>query len=203
MAERKTIIIDPVTRIEGHSKITIHLDEKGHVEDALFHVTQFRGFEKFCEGRPFSEMPALMARICGICPVSHLIASAKACDALLAVRIPPTADKLRRIFGLAQVTQSHALSLFLLSPPDMCLGMDADPAKSNIFGVAEQNPALALDGIKLRQFGQKIIERLGGNRIHPAGIVPGGFSEPLSEANRDAILSSLPEALAIAERTLE
>src|SRR5690242_8092226 len=203
MAERKTIIIDPVTRIEGHSKITLHLDEHGRVEDARFHVTQFRGFEKLCEGRPFYEMPSLMARICGICPVSHLIASAKACDSLLAVRIPPTADKLRRIFGLAQVTQSHALSLFHLSSPDLLLGMDADPAKSNIFGVAEKNPELALDGIKLRQFGQKIIERLGGKRIHPAWIVPGGVSEPLSLANRDAILSSLPEALEIAERTLE
>jgi coenzyme F420-reducing hydrogenase alpha subunit len=110
-----TIVIDPVTRIEGHSKITLHLNEDGRVEDARFHVTQFRGFEKLCDGRPFYEMPSLMARICGICPVSHLIASAKACDSLLAVKIPPTADKLRRIFGLAQVTQSHALSLFHLS----------------------------------------------------------------------------------------
>ena len=102
---------------------------QGRVEDARFHVTQFRGFEKFCEGRPFSEMPVLMARICGICPVSHLMASAKACDALLAVRIPPTADKLRRIFNLAQIVQSHALSFFYLSSPDLLLGMDADPAR--------------------------------------------------------------------------
>src|SRR6202140_4584303 len=201
MAQR--ITIDPVTRIEGHAKITLQLDEAGKVEDAHFHVTQVRGFEKFCEGRPFSEMPALMARICGICPVSHLIASAKACDALLAVRIPPTADKLRRIFGLAQVVQSHALSLFYLSSPDLLLGMDADPSTSNIFGVIGKNPSLGLDGIRLRQFGQRIIERLGGKRIHPAWIVPGGGSEPLPEANRDAILFALPDALAIAERTLE
>jgi NAD-reducing hydrogenase large subunit len=198
-----TIVIDPVTRIEGHSKITLHLNDEGRVEEARFHVTQFRGFEKLCEGRPFYEMPSLMARICGICPVSHLIASAKACDSLLAVRIPATADKLRRILGLAQVTQSHALSLFHLSSPDLLLGMDADPAKSNIFGAAEKHPELALDGIRLRQFGQGIIERLGGKRIHPAWIVPGGVSEPLSEANRDPILRSLPDALAIAERTLE
>src|SRR5690349_6686282 len=130
----KEILIDPVTRIEGHSKITIHLDDQGAVEDARFHVTQLRGFEKFCEGRPFSEMPSLTARICGICPVSHLMASAKACDALLAVRIPPTAAKLRRIFNLAQVVQSHALSLFHLSSPDLLLGMDADPAQSNLMG---------------------------------------------------------------------
>jgi NAD-reducing hydrogenase large subunit len=201
--QSNTIIIDPVTRIEGHSKITLHLGEDGRVQDARFHVTQFRGFEKLCEGRPFYEMPSLMARICGICPVSHLIASAKACDALLAVKIPPTADKLRRIFGLAQVVQSHALSLFHLSSPDLLFGMDADPSQSNIFGVAQKNPELARDGIRLRQFGQLIIERLGGKRIHPAWVVPGGVSEPLTVENRDAILHSLPDALAIAERTLE
>ena len=203
MPQSNRIVIDPVTRIEGHSKITLHLNEDGRVEEAHFHVTQFRGFEKLCEGRPFYEMPSLMARICGICPVSHLIASAKACDSLLAVKIPPTADKLRRIFGLAQVIQSHALSLFYLSSPDLLLGMDADPAKSNIFGVAEKYPDLARDGIRLRQFGQQIIERLGGKRIHPAWVVPGGVSEPLTQTNRDAILRSIPEALAIAGRTLE
>ena len=202
MAERRTIIIDPVTRIEGHSKITLHLDEHGRVEDARFHVTQFRGFEKFCEGRPFSEMPSLMARICGICPVSHLIASAKACDALLAVKIPPTADKLRRIFGLAQVIQSHALSLFHLSSPDLLLGMDADPAKSNLFGVLEKDPQLARDGIGLRKFGQQIIERLGGKRIHPAWVVPGGVSDALSLDDRDAILKTIPDALAVAVRSV-
>jgi NAD-reducing hydrogenase large subunit len=203
MAEPRTIVIDPVTRIEGHSKITLHLDEHGKVTDARFHVTQFRGFEKFCEGRPFTEMPSLMARICGICPVSHLIASAKACDALLAVRIPPTAEKLRRLFGIAQVVQSHALSLFHLSSPDLLLGMDADPAESHLFGVYARNPELARDGIALRKFGQQIIERLGGKRIHPAWVVPGGVSEPLSQEDRDAILKAVPDALAIALRSLE
>src|SRR6478672_9904935 len=140
---RETIVIDPVTRIEGHSKISIHLDEEGRVAEAYFHVTQFRGFEKFCEGRPFSEMPSLMARICGICPVSHLVASAKACDAIMAVRIPETAEKLRRIMNLAQIVQSHALSFFYLASPDFLLGMDSDPAKRNIFGVAEHSPELA------------------------------------------------------------
>lgn len=202
MAETRTIVIDPVTRIEGHAKITLHLDEQGEVVDARFHVTQFRGFEKLCEGRPFTEMPSLMARICGICPVSHLIASAKACDALLAVRIPPTADKLRRIFNMAQIVQSHALSVFHLSSPDLLLGMDADPAKSNLWGVYERDPQLARDGIRLRQFGQQIIERLGGKRIHPAWVVPGGVSEPLSQENRDEILAAIPEALKIAVRTL-
>jgi NAD-reducing hydrogenase large subunit len=200
---RQKIVIDPVTRIEGHSKISIHLDEQGHVEEAYFHVTQFRGFEKFCEGRPFSEMPSLMARICGICPVSHLIASAKACDAILATRIPPNAARLRRILNLAQIVQSHALSFFYLSSADLLLGMDSDPATRNIFGVMERHPELAKDGIRLRQFGQQIIEWMAGKRIHPAWVVPGGVSEALSAESRDRILAGLPEALSIAQRSLD
>jgi len=200
---RQTIVIEPVTRIEGHSRISIHLDEEGNVEEAYFHVTQFRGFEKFCEGRPFSEMPSLMARICGICPVSHLIASAKACDAILAVRIPPNAVRLRRILNLAQIVQSHALSFFYLSAPDLLLGMDSDPARRNIFGLMESHAAIARDGIRLRQFGQQIVERLAGKRIHPSWVVPGGVNETLSAAHRDRILEEIPEAVAIARRTLD
>lgn len=199
----KTITIDPVTRIEGHSKITIQLDDRGQVADARFHVTQFRGFEKMTEGRPFYEMPALTARICGICPVSHLIASAKAGDALLAVRIPETAANLRRIMNLAQITQSHALSFFHLSSPDFVMGFDADPAERNIFGVMQQYPDLAKDGIALRKFGQSIIELLGGKRIHPAWVVPGGVSAPLSEEDRDTILAQIPDAKARLLRTLD
>ena len=175
----KTIVIDPVTRIEGHAKITLHLDEDGQVSDARFHVTQVRGFEKFCEGRPFTELPALMARICGICPVSHLIASAKACDAIMAVRIPSAGEKLRRIMNLAQIVQSHALSFFYLCAPDLLLGMDSDPAKRNLIGLVHKQPERAKDGISLRQFGQEIIQTLGGRRVHPGWIVPGGVSEPL------------------------
>jgi NAD-reducing hydrogenase large subunit len=198
----QTITIDPVTRIEGHAKITIQLDDSGSVSDAHFHVTQLRGFEKFCEGRPFHEMPSLMARICGICPVSHLVASAKACDALLAVRIPETAAHLREILNLAQIAQSHALSFFYLSSPDLLLGMDADPAQRHLFGVAQAQPQLARDGIRLRQMGQQIIEILGGKRIHPAWVVPGGVNEPLTADKRDAIRAFVPEGIAIMERTL-
>jgi NAD-reducing hydrogenase large subunit len=201
MAQR--IVIDPVTRIEGHAKITIQLDEDGNVADAWFHVTQLRGFEKLCEGRPFSEMPSLMARICGICPVSHLLASGKACDQLLAVRIPEPAIKLRRLLNLAQIVQSHALSFFHLSAPDLLLGMNSDPRKRNIFGLIETNPQIAKDGIRLRKIGQTIIELLAGKRIHPAWVVPGGVSEPLTVEKRDQILSMLPEAKEIALRTLQ
>src|SRR4051794_32060067 len=199
----QTITIDPVTRLEGHGKVTIQLNEQGEVTDAHFHVTQVRGFERFSEGRPFYEMPSLMARICGICPVSHLIASAKACDQILAVRIPPNAARLRRVLNLAQIVQSHALSFFYLASPDLLLGMDADPAARNIFGVMERYPDLARDGVRLRQFGQQTIERLAGKRIHPAWVVPGGVSEPLSAETRYEILRDLPEALAIARRTLD
>lgn len=199
----KTILIDPVTRIEGHSKITIQLDDRGHVSDARFHVTQFRGFEKLVEGRPFHEMPSLTARICGICPVSHLIASAKACDELLAVQIPETAVNLRRVLNLAQILQSHALSFFHLSSPDLVLGMDADPAHRHLFGVAAANEELARDGIRLRQYGQEIIALLGGKRIHPSWVVPGGVNSPLTEENRDLILAGAPDAIERIQRTLD
>src|SRR5580765_6405331 len=199
----RQITVDPVTRIEGHAKITIQLDDAGVVQDAKFHITQFRGFEKLCEGRPFHEMPSLMARICGICPVSHLVASAKACDAIMAVRIPPNATRLRRVLNLAQIVQSHALSFFYLSSPDLLLGLDSDPATRNIFGVMERYPALAKDGIRLRRFGQQLIESLAGKRIHPAWVVPGGVSEPLTAENRDRILAELPEAISVAQRSLD
>ncbi len=192
----QTITIDPVTRLEGHGKITIMLNDQGEVADAHFHVTQVRGFEKFSEGRPFYEMPSLMARICGICPVSHLIASAKACEAIMSVRIPHTAAQLRRMLNLAQMVQSHALSFFHLSSPDLLLGMESDPRTRNIFGVAAARPDLGLAGIGLRRFGQHIIELLGNKRIHPGWVVPGGVTEPLSAAHRDEILAMLPEAYA-------
>jgi len=199
----RTISIEPVTRIEGHARITLQLGDSGEVEDARFHLTQFRGFEKFCEGRPYREMPALTARTCGICPVSHLIASNKACDDLLSVKIPPTAQKLRRVMNLAQLVQSHALSFFHLSSPDLLLGWDADPATRNIFGVMRQDPQLAREGIRLRQIGQTIIETLGGKKIHPTWVVPGGVNEPLSEEKRAAMLALIPEAMDIAKRTYQ
>ncbi len=196
------LVIDPVTRIEGHAKITIQLDDVGEVENAHFHVTQVRGFEKFVEGRPFHEMPSLMARICGICPVSHLVAAAKACDELLAVTIPEPAANLRRILNISQIIQSHALSFFYLSSPDLLLGMDGDPTQRNLFGVAHVQPQMARDGVRVRQIGQQIIEILGGKRIHPGWVVPGGVNAPLTVEKRDEILAMLPEGMAIADRTL-
>jgi NAD-reducing hydrogenase large subunit len=199
----KRILIDPVTRIEGHAKISIYLDDAGNVSDAEFHVVEFRGFEKFCEGRPFSEMPGITQRICGICPVSHLLASAKAGDAIMSVNIPPAADKLRRLLNLGQIIQSHALSFFHLSAPDFLLGWDTPQAKRNVFGLIASNADLARAGIRLRQFGQEIIELLGGKKIHPAWAVPGGVRNPLSEEGQTRIRGWLPEAYATTKTAFE
>ena len=199
----RTITIDPVTRIEGHAKITLHLDEAGRLADARFHVVEYRGFETFCEGRPFTEMAGITARICGICPVSHLLAAAKTGDKLLAVQPPPAARKLRRMLNLAQLCQSHALSFFHLSSPDFLLGWESDPAKRNVFGLMAADPDLARAGIRLRQFGQQVLELLGGRKIHSAWAVPGGVRTPLSAEAREWILERLPEAKATVATALE
>jgi NAD-reducing hydrogenase large subunit len=199
----KEIIISPITRIEGHAKVTIFLGEDESVKEARFQVTDFRGFEKFCEGRPFYEMPSITSRSCGICPVSHLLASAKACDEIVGVNAPKTAIMLRRLIHMGQLIQSHALNLFYLSFPDLLLGMDADPAERNIFGLIEKQPDLARQGIKLRKFGQELIEKVAGKRIHSSDwILPGGAKWPLTKENADYLRSNLPEALDIALKTI-
>lgn len=199
----KKITIDPVTRIEGHAKITIDIDDAGNAVDAKIHVTQFRGFEKFCQGRPFGEMPSLMARTCGICPVSHLVSGAKAGDGLLSVKVPKTGANLRRIMNLAQIMQSHSLNFFHLSSPDILLGFDADPKDRNIFYLMSKEPAIAKMGVGLRAFGQNIIELLGKKRIHPAWIVPGGVNAPLDPAMREEILSNIEEKKQDALKAIE
>ncbi len=200
---KRTVTIDPVTRIEGHGKITLQLDEAGRAVRARFHVTDFRGFEKFCEQRPFWEMPDITSRICGICPVSHMLASAKAGDGILGVRIPAAAEKLRRLIHWAQIVQSHALSFFHLSGPDLFLGMESDPERRNIFGLMESHPQLVRDGIRLRHAGQEIIRMLGGKSIHPSWAVPGGVRTPLDSQDITPLGELAREALEIVERTLD
>ncbi len=199
----QTITIDPVTRIEGHGKVVIQLDDAGQVADAKFHVTEFRGFEKFCVGRSFPEMPGITMRICGICPISHMLASAKACDAILGAKIPPAAIKLRRLINHAQYVQSHALSFFHLSAPDLLLGMESDPATRNVVGLIQKFPDLAVKGVKLRAFGQNIIRMLGAKSVHPAWAVPGGVRESLTAEQLDTIRQGLPEAFDTAEAALD
>jgi NAD-reducing hydrogenase large subunit len=202
--EIKKIVIAPITRIEGHAKVTIFLNEDDSVKDARFQVVDFRGFEKFSQGRPYYEMPSITSRSCGICPVSHLLASAKACDAIVGVTPPATAIMLRRLMHMGQLIQSHALNFFHLSAPDLLLGFDSDPAERNIFGLIEKQPELAIQGVKLRKFGQEIIERVAGKRIHSADwIVPGGAKWPLKKESADYLLSQLPEALGITIKTIK
>ena len=196
-AQRRTIEIRPITRIEGHGRVTLHLDEKGNVSRAHFNVTQLRGFEKFCEGRVFWEMPIITARICGICPVSHHLASAKAGDAILGVEIPPTAKLLRQLMHMAQFVQSHALHFFHLASPDLLFGMDAEPATRNVIGLIGANPELAKKAVWLRGFGQAIIETLGTKKVHPIFAIPGGVNAALSAIDREEILHNIDEAIAI------
>ena len=198
----KSIIIEPVSRIEGHAKVTIHLDDSGNVADTRFQVTQIRGFEKFTEGRPFYEMPGITSRICGICPISHQLAAAKACDAIMAVRIPKAAKLLREVVHCAQFVQSHALSFFYLSGPDLLLGMNADPAVRNVAGLVEANPELARAGIELRKFGLQTIESLASERVHPSWIVPGGVKNPMSAQTCDRLLAGIPAAIETTQLSL-
>lgn len=189
------ITIEPVTRIEGHAKVTIHLNENGGVEQALFHVNEFRGFEKFCEGRMHFEMPMITPRICGICPVSHHLAAAKACDQLAGAPPPRPASLLRELMHMGQIIQSHGMHFFELAGPDLLLGFDADPAVRNVVGLIQSSPDLALKAVNLRKFGQEIIKTLGGRKIHPHFAIPGGVNKALTGAERDAILSGADAAI--------
>jgi len=203
MTTPRKITLNPISRLEGHGKVTIHLDAAGEVQEARFHITQFRGYERFCYGRPFEEMPIITQRICGICPVSHQLASAKACDAILGVEIPPAATALRVLLHMGQYIQSHALHFFYLASPDLLLGWDADPAERNVVGVIGKYPELAVKGVRMRKFGQEIIAALGGKRVHPAFAVAGGVTNPLSEADRASLLEGFPEAYATCHAGIE
>jgi len=190
------ITIEPVTRIEGHAKVTINLNENGTVDHAYFHVNEFRGFEKFCEGRMVFEMPSITPRICGICPVSHHLASAKAGDQVMGCPPPRTASLLRELMHMGQIIQSHGMHFFELAGPDLILGFDADPATRNVVGLIQADAALALKAVALRKFGQEIIHMVGDRRIHPNFAVPGGVNKVLLAKDRDTILAGIDEALA-------
>ena len=189
------ITIEPVTRIEGHAKVTIHMNEAGNVERAYLHVNEFRGFEKFCEGRMYFEMPSITPRICGICPVSHHLAAAKAGDMLVGSPPPRPANLLRELMHMGQIIQSHSMHFFELAGPDLLLGFDSDPATRNVIGLIGANPELALRAVNLRKFGQEIIKTLGGRRIHPNFAVPGGVNQALHRTDREALLSRVDEAV--------
>ena len=192
----KRIVLEPVTRIEGHAKVTLMLDEANHVRQARMHVVEFRGFERFIQGRPFWEVPVIVQRLCGICPVSHLLAAAKAMDVIVGVKeLSPTAVKIRRLMHYGQILQSHALHFFHLASPDLLFGFDAEPTIRNIVGVAAKFPDLAKQGVLLRKFGQEIIEATAGKKIHGTGAIPGGVNKNLSVEERDELLPQMETIL--------
>jgi NAD-reducing hydrogenase large subunit len=200
----RKIVIEPVTRVEGHGKVTILLDERKQVVQARLHIVEFRGFERFIQGRPFWEVPVLVQRLCGICPVSHHLAAAKAMDRIVGgEKLTPTAEKMRRLMHYGQMFQSHALHLFHLCSPDLLFGFDADVAIRNVIGVAASYPELAVQGVMMRKYGQEIIKATAGKKIHGTGAVPGGINKNLSIEERDALLRDLDQMVTWARGALK
>ena len=200
----RKIVIDPVTRVEGHGKVTIRLNEAGEVEDARFHIVEFRGFERFIRGRLFWEVPLIIQRLCGICPVSHHLAAAKAMDAVVGVdKVTPTAEKLRRLMHYGQVLQSNALHIFHLASPDLLFGFDAPPEQRNIISVLDRFPEIGKWAIFIGKYGQEVIKATGGRKIHPTSAIPGGVNQNLSIENRDALRREVDQIIAWCGEALE
>jgi NAD-reducing hydrogenase large subunit len=190
----RKVVIEPVTRVEGHGKVSILLDDEKKVKQARLHIVEFRGFERFIQGRPFWEVPVLVQRLCGICPVSHHLAAAKAMDRIVGgEKLTPTAEKVRRLCHYAQVLQSNVLHFFHLASPDLLFGFDADPKTRNIIGVIRQFPAIAKQGVLMRKYGQEIIQATAGKKIHGTGAIPGGVNKNLSITERDVFLKDIDQ----------
>ncbi len=190
----RKVVIDPVTRVEGHGKVTIRLDAAGEVDEARFHVVEFRGFERFVQGRMYWEAPVIIQRLCGICPVSHHLAAAKAMDMVAGVdQLTPTAEKVRRLMHYGQVLQSHALHIFHLASPDLLFGFDAPVAKRNVIGVISEYPELGKWAIYIRKYGQEVIKATAGRKIHPQSAIPGGVNQNVAIADRDALRKDIDE----------
>jgi len=183
----KTITIQPVSRIEGHAKVTIQLDNAGNVADTHVNVMELRGFERFAIGRPVEELPRIMTRICGVCPWSHHLASSKAGDAVYGVEPPTAGVKLRRLCNSTAYCEEHILHFYFLSGPDFVMGPDADPAVRNIVGIVQKHSDIARQVVKARHTGAHMLEIIGAKSIHPDVSVPGGFQKPLTEAERNEL----------------
>lgn len=200
----KRVVIDPVTRVEGHGKVTLLLDDANRVHQARLHIVEFRGFERFIQGRPYWEVPVMVQRLCGICPVSHHLAAAKAIDQLVGVdRLTPTAEKLRRLLHFGQTLQSHALHFFHLSSPDLLFGFGSDLAKRNIVGVLQAYPDVGLKGVRLRKYGQEVIRVISGKRVHGTGAIPGGMNKALTQADLDYLREGIEDAVAWSQEAVE
>ncbi|NPA43914.1 MAG: Ni/Fe hydrogenase subunit alpha [Chlorobi bacterium] len=204
----KKIIIEPVTRVEGHGKVTIQLDDNGNVKDSKFHIVEFRGFEKFIQGHPYWQAPLIVQRLCGICPVSHHLAAAKAIDQVVGIDpedLSPTATKIRKLMHYGQMFQSHALHFFYLAAPDLLMGIESNPALRNVVGVAQEHGELAKKGILMRKFGQEMIKATGGKKIHGISAVPGGVHKNLHQSEIDYFLNGkdIPNINTMIEWSLE
>jgi NAD-reducing hydrogenase large subunit len=200
----KRVVIEPLSRVEGHGKISILLDNDDHVQQVRLHIVEFRGFEKFIQGRPYWEIPVMVQRLCGICPVSHHLAAAKALDQVVgADHLTPTADKVRRLMHYGQILQSHALHFFHLSSPDLLFGFDSDVARRNIVGVAAKYPDIARQGVLLRRFGQEVIRVTAGKRVHGTGAIPGGVNKAVTQAERDELLQDIYHVIAWSRSAVE
>ncbi|MFZ0469809.1 MAG: Ni/Fe hydrogenase subunit alpha [Thiogranum sp.] len=200
----KRVVIEPLSRVEGHGKISILLDNDDHVQQVRLHIVEFRGFEKFIQGRPYWEIPVMVQRLCGICPVSHHLAAAKALDQVVgADHLTPTADKVRRLMHYGQILQSHALHFFHLSSPDLLFGFDSDIARRNIVGVAAKYPDIARQGVLLRRFGQEVIRVTAGKRVHGTGAIPGGVNKAVTQAERDELLKDIYHVIAWSRSAVE
>ena len=200
----RRIAIDPLTRVEGHGKVTLLQDNHNRIQQARLHIVEFRGFEKFIQGRPYWELPVMVQRLCGICPVSHHLAAAKATDQLVgADQLTPTAEKVRRLMHLGQTLQSHALHFFHLSSPDLLFGFDDAVAHRNIVGVIQDHPEIAKQGVLLRKYGQEVIRVTSGKRIHGTGAIPGGVNKALTVAERDYLLADIEQMIAWGETAVQ
>jgi F420-non-reducing hydrogenase large subunit len=201
----KEIIIDPITRLEGHGKIAIFLNDAGEVENAYLQIPELRGFERFCIGRKAEDMPLLTSRICGVCPVAHHMASAKALDAAFNVEPPEPAKKLRELMYCGYFIYDHTLHFYYLGGPDFVVGPNAPPEKRNILGVIEKaGLEIGKEVIKHRAYGQKITEILGGKATHPVSAgIPGGFARPISEEERREIERMVRSCLEFAKFSLK
>lgn len=199
----KKIVIQPVTRIEGHAKVTIQLDDSGNVSDTMVHVVELRGFEKFCIGRPVEELPRIVTSICGVCPWSHHLASAKACDAVFGVEIPSAARKLRELCNSIAFTEEHILHFYFLAGADFIMGPDADYSIRNVIGIAQKFPDIAKKVIRNRYLGARMLEIISGKSVHPVAAVPGGYSKVLNSEERDTLLKMANEVLEFSKFSID
>ncbi|HOK73947.1 MAG TPA: Ni/Fe hydrogenase subunit alpha, partial [Bacteroidales bacterium] len=200
----KRITIDPITRLEGHGKIEIFLDEEGEVKNVFFQVPELRGFEKFCEGRPAEELPSITAKICGVCPGCHHMASGKAVDAVFGLVPPATARKLRELFYMAHFIHSHTAHFYALAAPDFVLGPGAPPEKRNIVGLIERvGKEIGTEVIRQRRIAQEIQALLGGHQTFVVMNIPGGVRRGLSEAERDYVVEKAKGFVEFAQFTLK